>query len=280
MGDQEKELAEMLGDEEEEGNLEEESEEEENTAEEEEGADDLGDEEENEEESNEEGGEGDEEEREDEVDPRDVAMAEMSAALASMQARLDGTSVDDKSSKAKDKSTDDKADEGKEVNYLDGVDMDELSEKPEVLNKILNKAVANAVDRGKKLGTEEVLKSLPTIVAGMMQQQSTNANAVAGFYKENVDLAKYKPLVKATASEVATKNPEITQEELFKKTGELVRKRLGLKAKATSGKGKGGKGKKPFSKVSSRQGGGKQPKKKATGMGSEIDSMMVASGRN
>lgn len=111
-----------------------------------------------------------------------------------------------------------------EVDFMSGIEMEDLQDDPKVFNSILNRVLKEGV----RMGRESVLRDIPNIVTHNVRQQSVLKEATDNFYKNNEDLIPFKRVVGAVAEEILSDNPEITLEELFKKAGADTRKRLAL----------------------------------------------------
>jgi hypothetical protein len=111
-----------------------------------------------------------------------------------------------------------------EVYIEDDDKMDEIFRDRDKLNELLVK-VRN---EGSRLGQEQVLMSIPDVVAKVATMQIELNEAVRDFYKANEDLRPHKEFVGFVANELASKFPEKSRDELFKDVGVEVRKRLGL----------------------------------------------------
>ena len=107
-------------------------------------------------------------------------------------------------------------------------EFDAIFESPESLIGLLNKVRESAV--------EQVLRSVPTLTASIVNQQTVLNRMVQDFYSQNDDLAGVKPFVAVVANEIAARNPDWSVEQVFAEAATESRKRLNLKkevAKAT-----------------------------------------------
>ena len=100
-------------------------------------------------------------------------------------------------------------------------EFDGLFESPEKLIGLLNRVRESAV--------EQVLKSVPTLTANIVNQQTVLNRMVQDFYSENQDLAGVKPFVAVVANEIAARNPDWDVEKVFAEAATESRKRLNLK---------------------------------------------------
>jgi hypothetical protein len=110
--------------------------------------------------------------------------------------------------------------------FTDDKEFDAIVEDKTAMNKVLSKVKHSAV--------EYILKSLPAVITNLVGSQVVMAMKTAQFYKDNSDLVEHRKFVEEVATDLATKNPAITLEDLFDK-GQLeeeVRKRKGLQKKA------------------------------------------------
>ena len=172
--------------------------------------------------------------------------------------------------KPEDESKEPEPDPDVELDFLEGIDMEALTSKPEVLNKVLNNMVKIASDRGRVAGakeaTEKMLRSIPKLVEENNSQRSAMKIAVQGFYAKNPDLKEWSHAVSMTANEIAAQNPGFTLSQLMDKTGETVRARLKLKGQAKQKKPK-------FAKTPGGKAGGKKGSSKLKGVAAEIAEM-------
>ena len=100
------------------------------------------------------------------------------------------------------------------------------------LNELLNK-VFKMGEESRRRSQEDTLRSIPQIVKSNVVTQTTLKKASEDFYKNNKDLVPWKKAVAEVFEETSSENPGDNFEDLLDKTGKEVRRRLGLKEKAT-----------------------------------------------
>ncbi len=122
-----------------------------------------------------------------------------------------------------------------EVDFMGGLDMEEVTSDSRVMNQLLNKVYGVGVHQGKSL-REGVLKSIPAVIKSVVEQQSANLAASNAFYNDNPDLdtVDRKRIVGITAEGILSDHPEYNLEKLFEETEKKVRTTLNLKKKATT----------------------------------------------
>lgn len=103
-------------------------------------------------------------------------------------------------------------------------EFDAAFEKPEALAGLLNKVRESAV--------EQVLRSVPTLAANIVNQQTVLKGLVQDFYSANQDLAGVKPFVAVVANEIAARNPSWSVEQVFQEAAKESRSRLQMKQQA------------------------------------------------
>ncbi len=161
-----------------------------------------------------------------------------------------------------------------ELDFLEDIDMEELTSDKATLNKLLNKVVGVAHERGRISGAKEakeaIFRNLPTLIKNNTDQQSELKEAATAFYKNNPDLVEWKGACAAVANEVASADPGMKLSKLFEKTEKIVRERLNLKKQAVEKK-RTKKGPK-FAKTSSGK-SGKKGGSKLTGVEADIADM-------
>lgn len=79
-----------------------------------------------------------------------------------------------------------------------------------------------------QLAVRNTLLTIPKAVKAEVRDEVNVMTLAKEFYKANPDLAKYKQFVGFTANQIASKNPDVSQEDLFKVLGKEARKGLGL----------------------------------------------------
>ena len=119
------------------------------------------------------------------------------------------------------------------INFLEGLDADELTRNPEEFNKLLNIVYSKGLSASEKVIVEKVLRSIPDIIKTSILTINSLREASEQFYKDNEDLAPFKKVVGAVFEEVASENPDKEYSELFEDVAKGARKNLELVRKAT-----------------------------------------------
>ena len=73
----------------------------------------------------------------------------------------------------------------------------------------------------------EIFLSLPEIVIKHIQDQHKYKKLNDSFYKKYPELKKDQVLIGSLANKIAAENPELSMEDVFKKTGKRAKKILG-----------------------------------------------------
>ena len=170
--------------------------------------------------------------------------------------------------------------EDKDIDFLGQEKLDDIFSEPSKVNALLNKIRRAAREEGITLARENILRSLPEVVRTSVSRFTALREMVSDFYVENPDLKPHKQFVGLVANEVASNNPDkINQPNgikwIFKEAAKEARTRLKLKPAskgrpAESGKDRtlpGGSG------GSSQRSGKSTPEKK--GVAKEIDDMLA-----
>lgn len=114
-----------------------------------------------------------------------------------------------------------------EVNFLDGVDFDEIRDDPAKLNELLNKVHKGAV----RSTRATVRESVPGMAANTVQQVLLAKSMSDRFYETNDDLKSHNEEVGKVFGELQTKDPKQSYDNLMEATAVEVRKRLNLPEK-------------------------------------------------
>lgn len=116
-------------------------------------------------------------------------------------------------------------------NFIDGIDIDDLTRDPNEFNKVLNniyrQAVLRARDDIKRQG-EVIVRTVPTEVAKRMKDSEQLVKLTQTFYSENEDLKKFPKVVATIYEEVAAREPKSNIKDILRKVGDETRERLGL----------------------------------------------------
>lgn len=108
--------------------------------------------------------------------------------------------------------------------FLTGIDMDDVSSDPQVLNKVLHAVIAKVQQQT----SEHILKNLPSEVMEHVNQQMGFKTVVDSFYSDNPDLANVKAVVKACAQQLHTENPDWDMSKIFAASADRTRETLGI----------------------------------------------------
>ena len=120
-----------------------------------------------------------------------------------------------------------------EQDFIGDLDVDDLVENKEGLNKLLNAVYAKAVSDTQKVVGEGVLKSIPDIVKTNIITVENLRKASEEIYNSNEDLKPFKKVVAAVFEEIASENPDKPYTELMDEVADETRSRLELVKKAT-----------------------------------------------
>jgi hypothetical protein len=176
-----------------------------------------------------------------EVDPKDQEILNLKAQLEELKA---AKPVE----KQVEKPTDPVPE--KPIDFLNGLDFDEVTRDPEALNKFANQIYT----KGMAGASEHVLAQMPSLIQQQVTLQRQMEKTREDFFKSNPDLEKFPKVVATVFGELQAKSPDKPFEEILKLTAPEVRTRLGLKPSDTkpiesklkapklpSGGGKGGR---------------------------------------
>ena len=116
-----------------------------------------------------------------------------------------------------------------EFDFIGDGDIDEVLSSKENLNKLLQGVYQRGLSEASKLSAESIMQSLPRIVTQYISQHIEMRDIVGKFYEENSDLIPVKRTVAAVANEIAAANPDLSTEEVFKRTAQQTRVLLRLR---------------------------------------------------
>ena len=154
------------------------------------------------------------------------------------------------------------------VDFIKGRTLEELVDKPEGLNALLNEVISQAGTRNVDVVVEKILRAIPTLVAGQIVQQNTINELVKEFYAANEDLLPAKRTMAVLTNEVHAEHPDWGVKEVFNEAGTRTRKALGLRERAV----KPVKRSPAFAKQrGARRGGGEE----VTGTQKDIDDLIT-----
>lgn len=157
-----------------------------------------------------------------------------------------------------------------EQNFMEGIDLDDVTRDPAEFNKLLNSVFKKGVQaaRGEvRLGSETVISSLPDIVSSNIKLVQALEKTSEDFYSDNKDLLPYKENVSIVFGEVAVANPDKTYAENLELVGDEVRKRLNLTKPVVA------ETKKKPPKLPTNKGKQRTTPTEQTGLADEIDAM-------
>jgi len=121
-----------------------------------------------------------------------------------------------------------------EFDFIGDGDIDEILSSKENLNRLLQGVYQRGLSEASKLSAESILQSLPRIVTQYISQHIEMRDIVGKFYEENSDLIPVKRTVAAVANEIAAANPDLSTDEVFKRTAQQTRVLLRLKDPSTT----------------------------------------------
>jgi hypothetical protein len=110
-----------------------------------------------------------------------------------------------------------------EIDFIGELDLEDLSDNKEELNKVFNKVMQEAIKTGRS-SQPDFMAAIPTLVSSITALQK----ATEDFYEANPDLKSFKKVVGTTFEELAEKNPDKKYNELINDVAPLVRQKLEL----------------------------------------------------
>jgi hypothetical protein len=119
--------------------------------------------------------------------------------------------------------------------FLNGIDLDEMTRDPAVFNKVLNSVLKKGIEigRGESVkSSERILKSIPEIVKTNVSMVQSLKKMNDDFYSANEDLKPFKKVVALTFEEIASKHPEKSYKDILEIVGKEARNKLELHIKA------------------------------------------------
>jgi hypothetical protein len=170
------------------------------------------------------------EDEEDEIEPAEVSDRERVLTERLEQITADKLALENARNEAQ-VSEQDQPTTPAEHNFLEGVDLDDVLSDAQGLNRVLvnvyNKGLADASARA----AEQVMRSLPKLITTYVTQQTTMAEMVKDFYRENPDLEPVKRTVAAVANEISAESPGMPLQELFVEAAKRTRQVLNIQAR-------------------------------------------------
>lgn len=111
-----------------------------------------------------------------------------------------------------------------DIDFVGDLDLEDISENKEEMNKLLNKIYQEAAKTKGKDRTPDIMAAIPNIITAV----TTLQKATETFYKDNPDLEPFKKVVGITFEELVEKNPGKNYDELINDVAPLVRQKLEL----------------------------------------------------
>jgi hypothetical protein len=187
-----------------------------------------------EEEQEEEQGEEQDEELDDYLTEEDLDLEEESeedekdAIIADLTSRLEKLEKGDKKEETAQEFTPAPLPDNIDDAIFGDISVEDAMEDKDKFKQVL----VNAVEVGKNITSEHLLRRLPDIVLRQTQAYNAVIKTTNKFYGKNKDLKPFKKTVGAAMNEIHSENPEMPFEEVLQKAGAKVRKAIGLKRKA------------------------------------------------
>ena len=154
-----------------------------------------------------------------------------------------------------------------DLDFLGDTSVEVLIDEPEKLNQALNKVYQSALVEAERRVFEKVLTSIPDIIVGHLNRQTTIQGIVKDFYDRNKDLTSVKRTVAAVSNDVHAEHPDWEVGQVLEEAAKRTRELLGLRGSAQS---------KPREETPAfaRTGGTKVPPKKTSTLQDEIDELL------
>ena len=115
------------------------------------------------------------------------------------------------------------------IDFLGEATIDDVLDSKEKLNELLNQVVARASGIAERGAHEKVLLSIPNLVLGHINRQTTLTKMVDTFYEVNKDLVPVRKTVGAVANNIHAEHPDWEIEAVFKEAAVKTREVLGMK---------------------------------------------------
>lgn len=158
------------------------------------------------------------------------------------------------------------AGEEEQMDFLQGDTIDVLIDEDGKFNQVLNRVYQTAVQQAEAKVFEKVLTSIPDIIVGHLNRQTSIQAMVKEFYDQNPDLAGVKRTVAAVSNDVHAEHPDWDVKQVLEESAKRTRELLGIKKSAE----KREESSPAFAKV----GGTKTPRKRTRGLQDEIDELL------
>lgn len=160
--------------------------------------------------------------------------------------------------------------------FIGDADVESITGSKEELNKLLNAVYSKGVTDSRKIVSEGVTKTIPSLVTSQIDMATQMKEISDKFFSENEDLKPFKRVVGVVFEELAAKDPTKAYGEVIKDVAPEVRKRLELHKQTTKSNDKGNSPKLPRKKGKS---GRTTETPKPSPIESELDEMNEVLGR-
>lgn len=112
--------------------------------------------------------------------------------------------------------------------YLDGLDLDDVTTDPELFNSVLSKIESRIRGAIAEETTRSTLLAIPDVVQYQIKQQAALDELVREFYDGNQDLKPVKHTVAMVAQNIASEHPDWTVKQVFEESAVKTREILKL----------------------------------------------------
>ena len=112
--------------------------------------------------------------------------------------------------------------------YLDGLDLDDVTTDPKLFNNVLSKIESRIRGAIAEETTRSTLMAIPDVVQYQIKQQAALDELVREFYEGNQDLKPVKHTVAMVAQNIASEHPDWTVKQVFEESAVKTREILKL----------------------------------------------------
>ena len=112
--------------------------------------------------------------------------------------------------------------------YLDGLDLDDVTTDPKLFNNVLSKIESRIRGAIAEETTRSTLMAIPDVVQYQIKQQAALDELVREFYDGNQDLKPVKHTVAMVAQNIASEHPDWTVKQVFEESAVKTREILKL----------------------------------------------------
>lgn len=112
--------------------------------------------------------------------------------------------------------------------YLDGLDLDDVTTDPKLFNNVLSKIESRIRGAIAEETTRSTLLAIPDVVQYQIKQQAALDELVREFYEGNQDLKPVKHTVAMVAQNIASEHPDWTVKQVFEESAVKTREILKL----------------------------------------------------